>query len=129
MSRTQINGEREWNEQRIADALGVSQATISGDLGNLSTPDKLKPAKSKTNPKGAGRPKGGAKKPRKACDITSHRQIKVMKNLEKLFPIESGRIPSSSLPSVQSLNGKAPLFGGVKLIQAELITGVFYSLR
>ncbi len=37
-------------------ALGVSQATISGDLRNLSTVDKLKPAKTASNPKGAGRP-------------------------------------------------------------------------
>lgn len=53
----------EWTMQRIADALNVSQATISGDLGNLSTPDKLKPAKTPTNPKGAGRPKGSRKSP------------------------------------------------------------------
>jgi hypothetical protein len=46
--------------ERIAEALNVSQATISGDLGNLSTPDKSKPAKTASNPKGAGRPKSSS---------------------------------------------------------------------
>jgi predicted ArsR family transcriptional regulator len=50
--------EQGFTEQQIAKQLGWSQATISGDLGNLSTVDKLKPAKTASNPKGAGRPKG-----------------------------------------------------------------------
>jgi hypothetical protein len=54
-----------YTQEVIATQLGVSQATISGDLGNLSTPDKLKPAKTATNPKGAGRPKGSGGGPRK----------------------------------------------------------------
>jgi hypothetical protein len=39
--------------QRIADALNVEQGTISKDLaGNLFQGNKLKPAKTATNPKG-----------------------------------------------------------------------------
>jgi hypothetical protein len=53
-----LYGQREWTMQRVAEALGVSKATISGDLRNCSTPEQLKPAKTAANPKGAGRPKG-----------------------------------------------------------------------
>jgi len=44
----------------------VSQATITGDLRDLSTPNKSKPAKTASNPKGAGRPKGNGTKPRRS---------------------------------------------------------------
>jgi IS30 family transposase len=47
--------------QKIADALNVSKATISGDLGNCSTPEQLKHAKTASNRKGAGRRKGKQK--------------------------------------------------------------------
>ena len=48
---------------QIATQLGVSKATISGDLANCSITEQSKPAKTKTetNPKGAGRPKGSTK--------------------------------------------------------------------
>jgi hypothetical protein len=49
--------------EQIAAQLGVSQATISGDLGNLSKTDKSKSTKTARNPKGAGRPKGAKSKP------------------------------------------------------------------
>lgn len=52
-----------WTMQAIGKALGVSKATISGDLVNCSTPEQLKPAVTETNPRGAGRPKGSGKKP------------------------------------------------------------------
>jgi len=42
----------------IATQLGVSQQTISNDLANLPITGKSKSAKTATNPKGAGRPKG-----------------------------------------------------------------------
>ena len=49
---------------RIAEALNVAQSTITEDLRDLSTVDKSNHAKTKTNPKGAGRPKGSrSKKP------------------------------------------------------------------
>jgi transposase len=51
--------------EQIATQLGVTQGTISKDLGNLFQENKSKPAKTTTNPKGAGRPKGSTKpKPR-----------------------------------------------------------------
>lgn len=43
--------------KQIATQLGVAQSTITEDLRNLSAVDKLKPAKTATNPKGAGRPR------------------------------------------------------------------------
>jgi transposase len=50
--------EQGFSEQQIATQLGVSQATISGDLGSLSGIDKLPPRTSKRGRKGEGRPKG-----------------------------------------------------------------------
>ena len=41
-------------QKQISDVLDVSQATVSGDLGGFINIDKLKPAKTATNPKGAG---------------------------------------------------------------------------
>jgi predicted ArsR family transcriptional regulator len=49
--------QTKWTMQRIAEALNVSQSTITEDLRNLLTVDKLKSAKTASNPKGAGRPK------------------------------------------------------------------------
>lgn len=47
-----------FTEKQIAKHFGVSQPTISNDQSNLSETNKSKPAKTKSNPKGAGRPKG-----------------------------------------------------------------------
>jgi hypothetical protein len=44
--------------EAIATQLGVSAMTISKDLVNFKPDLKLKPTKTATNPKGAGRPKG-----------------------------------------------------------------------
>ena len=41
--------------EQIATQLGVRQSTITEDLRDLSTIDKSKPAKTASNPKGAGR--------------------------------------------------------------------------
>jgi hypothetical protein len=43
--------------ERVAAALGVSTATVGRDLGEFSHREKIKPAKTASNPKGAGRPK------------------------------------------------------------------------
>jgi transposase len=57
--------EQGFTQQHIAKLLGVSQSTIRDDLSNLVETTKSKPAKTATNPKGAGRPKGSKKdKPR-----------------------------------------------------------------
>ena len=50
--------EQGFTEQQIAKQLGYSQQTISNDLSNLPEISKSKPAKTESNPKGAGRPKG-----------------------------------------------------------------------
>jgi IS30 family transposase len=50
-----------FTQEQIAKQLSVSKATISGDLSNCSTTEQLKPAKTESNPKGAGRPKGSTK--------------------------------------------------------------------
>jgi hypothetical protein len=60
--------------EQIATQLGVAQSTITEDLRNLSTVDKLKPAKSTNNPKGAGRPKGRTKSPPRPRVTDPHEQ-------------------------------------------------------
>ena len=62
-----------FTEAQIAKQLGVSQQTISNDLSNLPTTGKSKPAKTKSNPKGAGRPKGRKERPHKN-DPTTKKQ-------------------------------------------------------
>ena len=54
-----LYGKDEWTLARIAEALGVSQRQVSRDLVNLDVASKLKPAKTASNPKGAGRPQTG----------------------------------------------------------------------
>ena len=44
--------------EQIGMLLGVTFSTIQRDLGNLPIAGKLKPPKTASNPKGAGRPKG-----------------------------------------------------------------------
>jgi hypothetical protein len=56
-----LYGEREWTMARIAEALNVGIGTVSRDLGNSSTVEKSKHAKTTSNPKGAGRPKGSGR--------------------------------------------------------------------
>ncbi len=53
--------ERGFTEAAIAAMFGVTQGTISNDLGDLLKVNNSKRAKSKTNPKGAGRLKGRRK--------------------------------------------------------------------
>jgi hypothetical protein len=57
--------------EKIAEALNVSKATISGDLADCSTPKQSKPAKTASNPKGAGRPKGSKRKAPAGGHLTS----------------------------------------------------------
>lgn len=53
-----LYGSKEWTTKRIAEALNVSQRTISQDVRNLEVPSKSKShPKTASNPKGAGRPK------------------------------------------------------------------------
>ena len=47
--------------EQIATQLGVSKMQISRDLSNCNIGLQLKPAKTATNPRGAGRPKGSKK--------------------------------------------------------------------
>jgi hypothetical protein len=60
-SCTRLISCRHWTMERIAGALGVSFGTIQNDLVDLSNADKSKRQKTKTNPKGSGRPKGSKK--------------------------------------------------------------------
>jgi ParB-like chromosome segregation protein Spo0J len=54
-----LYGEREWTLQRIAEALNVTKSAISKDLMEIvSSGNNQKHAKTPTNPRGAGRPKG-----------------------------------------------------------------------
>jgi hypothetical protein len=56
--------EQGFTMDAIATQLGENKATISNDLANCLTTKQSKPAKSASNPKGAGRPKDSTK-PRK----------------------------------------------------------------
>jgi ParB-like chromosome segregation protein Spo0J len=58
-----LYGKAEWTMEKIAEALNVSTKQISRDLSNFDVPSKSKPAKTASNPKGAGRPKGSGAKP------------------------------------------------------------------
>jgi len=62
-----LYGIREWTMQRIAEALNVSKYTIHHDLkDNCLATKQLNPhAKTASNPKGAGRPKGTLKPERR----------------------------------------------------------------
>ena len=53
--------EQGFTQVQIAKQLGISQQTVSLDLGNLPIVGKLKQAKTPGNPKGAGRPRGKPK--------------------------------------------------------------------
>jgi transposase len=53
-----LYAEKNWTQQAIANAMNVSRETIKSDLLDLVVPTKLTHAKTATNPKGAGRPKG-----------------------------------------------------------------------
>jgi hypothetical protein len=68
-----LYGKDEWTMQRIANALNVDKATVSRDLELLQGATIKKPAKTESNPKGAGRPKGsgGKSNPRVRGRITS----------------------------------------------------------
>jgi DNA invertase Pin-like site-specific DNA recombinase len=59
-----------FTEENIALLFGVSQSTIRDDLSDLVVATKSKHAKTKSNPKGAGRPKGSyTPKPRNLRDV------------------------------------------------------------
>jgi ParB-like chromosome segregation protein Spo0J len=58
-----LYGTKQWTQEKIAEALGVSQRQISNYVANLEVSSKLKPAKTATNPKGAGRPKTTPRRP------------------------------------------------------------------
>jgi plasmid maintenance system antidote protein VapI len=59
-----LYGERGWTMQRIGEALGVSQATITSDLGRLLVTNKREPTIDKLGRKNSGRPKAPPKPPR-----------------------------------------------------------------
>ena len=61
-----LYGTQEWTMQRIAEALGTTQKTISKDLSENYTSGINSPrSKTAANPKGAGRPKGTLKPERR----------------------------------------------------------------
>jgi hypothetical protein len=53
-----------WTMERIAEALGVTHKTVSVWLSEFVPNVQIKPAKTPTNPKGAGRPKGKKSSPK-----------------------------------------------------------------
>jgi ParB-like chromosome segregation protein Spo0J len=66
-----LYGGREWTMQRIAEALGTTQKTVSKDLSEFIPEVTIKPAKTTTNPRGAGRPKKDRKNESAAATIAA----------------------------------------------------------
>jgi ParB-like chromosome segregation protein Spo0J len=86
-----LYGKREWTMQRIADALNVGIGTVSRDLGNSSTVEKLKPAKTASNPKGAGRPKGTTKPHSESEKLAKARDL-IRPRVEADQPLKTGEL-------------------------------------
>jgi hypothetical protein len=99
--------------ERIAEALGVGHSTIQRDLGNLPTAGKSKPAKTASNPKGAGRPKGNGAKA-KADKPRSQRVPKAVEREDKIAALKAlsillfdPRCEHSSVPTAGFLGRRA----------------------
>jgi hypothetical protein len=87
--------------QRIAKALNVSEKQISRDLSNSDIRSELKHTKTASNPKGAGRPKGSAKRQRRTTQQTEERTV-AARLLIEYFDAETARIRApSAAPSVR----------------------------
>ena len=72
----ELYGKPDWTQEKIAKVLGVSQYTISKDLeGDLLVTNKSKPAKTASNPKGAGRPKKAPKSHDKEQDVAAAAEL------------------------------------------------------
>ena len=65
--------------ERIGEALGVAKSTIHEDLANCSTVEQLKPTKSDTNPKGAGRPMAPCPTGTGALGRRGHRPVAILR--------------------------------------------------
>lgn len=61
--------------EQIATQLGVVVQTISNDLANFPKNGKLKPTKTVSNPKGAGRPKGSKRTPNPALKARNEKIV------------------------------------------------------
>jgi hypothetical protein len=71
--------------EAIATQLSVSVNTIHHDLRNFSTIEKLKPAKTASNPKGAGRRKGSTTR-RKNTTVSAERAALAILDGSKTYP-------------------------------------------
>jgi len=89
-----------FTEEGIATQLGVSQSTVRDDLANLVVSTKLKPAKTATNPKGAGRPKGSSK-PR------SERSPKAVEREEKVAALRDAGLSVAEISAQVGLGERA----------------------
>jgi len=93
--------EQGFTQEQIAKQLGVSQYTISKDLdGNLLETNKLKSAKTATNPKGAGRPKGSTKS-------RSERAPKAIEREEKIAILKDAGLTTREIAAEVGLGPRA----------------------
>lgn len=71
--------------EQIATQLGVDKATISRDLKELLRDATIKPAKTASNPKGAGRPKGSTAR-RKNTTVSAERAALAILDGSRSYP-------------------------------------------
>ena len=110
-----------YTQERIGTILDVSHQTVGRDLNklNLSIMDKLKPAKTATNPKGAGRPRGKSDPPVKPSIQSVIMDFHVLREgvefaMEELHDFVADRIGKKIVPAsvdrvLRSLNAEKKL--------------------
>jgi hypothetical protein len=101
-----LYGGREWTMERIAEALNVSKATISGDLRDCSTGEQSKRPKTASNPKGSGRPKGS--RSRKKTSTRAPNTKEPSSPQPQVFEPQHTPVESAKLGSTESLSSSAP---------------------
>jgi ParB-like chromosome segregation protein Spo0J len=86
--------------EAIGRVLGVATNTISLDLANFPIVGKSKPAKSESNPKGAGRPKGKPK-------TRAERAPKAIEREEKVAVLMDAGLPAAKIAEKVGLGVRA----------------------
>ena len=95
-----LYGQKAWTMEKIAEALDVSQATITGDLRGLSTPNKP------PRPKG-GRPKGSGTKANTRSKPRSERAPKAVEREERVSVLAAAGLTTKEIAAEIGLGERA----------------------